>query len=201
MSKIILIRHAETDMAGTFCGQSNPALNDRGRTQLAALVHVLAAEPIDAVYASDLLRARQTAQVIAQSRAVECRLRPGLREVYFGRWEGLTWEQVERADSVYAQRWIDDYPHVCAPGGERVQDFERRVLDEVQWLSGEAKNRCIAVVTHAGVLRAVLQRLCGFSSSEAWEKTRSYCALVPYSVPAPYSVTEEAPLDGCEALS
>ncbi len=184
MSRILFIRHAETDMAGTFCGHSDPPLNQRGRTQLAGLLHALTAEPVDAVYASDLLRARQTAEVIAHSRGVNYHLRPALREVYFGTWEGLTWEQIEHADSVYAQRWIDDYPDLPAPGGEHFHDFERRVLEEVQRLGGEAKDRCIAVVTHAGVVRTVLHRLCGSSLSQAWEQTMSYCAVVSYRVPA-----------------
>ncbi len=57
MSRVLFIRHAETEMAGRFCGHSDPELNAQGRMQLAALTQLLSAEPIDTVYSSDLRRA------------------------------------------------------------------------------------------------------------------------------------------------
>jgi alpha-ribazole phosphatase len=185
MSEIFFIRHAETDMAGTFCGHSNPSLNLRGRDQLSQLLHALDTESIHAVYASDLLRAQETAAAIATSRGIECHLRPALREINFGRWEGLTWDEVEveHTDTAYAQRWINEYPNLPAPDGESFRDFENRVLDEMGLLMMKAKEHDIAVVTHAGVLRIVLCRLCGRSEDEAWEQTKSYCSIIRYTVP------------------
>jgi broad specificity phosphatase PhoE len=87
MSEILFIRHAETDMAGTFCGHSNPPLNMRGRNQLSELLSALNSESIDEIYASDLLRARETGETIAEARAIKCHLRPTLREINFGQWE------------------------------------------------------------------------------------------------------------------
>ncbi len=58
MSRVFFIRHAETEMAGRFCGHSDPELNAQGRMQLTELAHLLSAEPIDEVYSSDLRRAR-----------------------------------------------------------------------------------------------------------------------------------------------
>ena len=65
MSRVLFIRHAETEMAGRFCGHSDPELNAQGRMQLTSLAHQLSAEPIDTVYSSDLRRASATAQAIA----------------------------------------------------------------------------------------------------------------------------------------
>jgi alpha-ribazole phosphatase len=184
MSEILFIRHAETDMAGTFCGHSNPSLNARGRAQLSELMITLNTEDIGEIYASDLLRAQETGQEIARCFAIECHLRPPLREIDFGQWEGLTWEEIEQSDLVYAQRWVAEYPNLSAPGGERFDDFERRVLNEIEALAIKTKGHGVAVVTHAGVLRTVLCRLLKCSEEEAWRQTRSYCSIVRYKVPA-----------------
>jgi len=181
MSEILFIRHAETDMAGTFCGgRSDPELNARGRVQLAELISRLREEEISVVYTSDLRRAHQTGIAVARAFGVDCRARPALREIDFGQWEGLAWEEIERRDKAYALRWIAEYPHLQAPDGEDFCDFERRVLREVNTLSAEAEvSGCrIAVVTHAGVLRTVLCALEGYSEENAWEQTRSYCCSI-----------------------
>ncbi len=183
MSELLFIRHAETDMTGTFCGHSDPELNERGRIQLGELINRLRMEEIGVVYASDLRRAHTTGMAIAEAFGVDCRVRSALREINFGQWEGGTWKEIERRDGAYARRWIAEYPRLPAPDGESFHDFERRVLDEVKFLTleAEAADRRIAVVTHAGVLRTVLCALHGCSEDDAWEQTRSYCSIVRHT--------------------
>lgn len=180
MSEILFIRHAETDMAGTFCGHSDPELNARGYVQVAELIDRLREEEISVVYTSDLRRAHATANAIAKALGIECRARAALREIYFGQWEGLTWKEIEKQGEDYSRRWLAEYPSLSAPFGEDFLDFEQRVLDEVNFLSMEAstEGRRVAVVTHAGVLRAVLCILHGYSREDAWERTSSYCSIV-----------------------
>jgi alpha-ribazole phosphatase len=179
MSRVLFIRHAETEMAGRFCGHSDPELNAQGRTQLTSLAHQLSAEPIDTVYSSDLRRASATAQAIASVREIPQVIRPALREIDFGQWEGLSWEQIEQMDPEYARTWVARYPHLPAPSGETFHAFETRVLREVNHLL-DANRGPIAVVTHGGVLRAVLRHLCGCSDEEAWQQTQAYCSIVRY---------------------
>ena len=179
MSRVLFIRHAETEMAGRFCGHSDPDLNAQGQAQLAGLAQALSAETIGGVYSSDLRRAQSTAQAIAAGRNVPLTLSPALREIHFGNWEGLTWGQIERMDPEYARRWVDGYPHVTAPAGESFQKFEARVLEEVSHLI-DRDDDSIAVVTHAGVLRVVLRHLHGRSEQEAWQQTQKYCCVVCY---------------------
>jgi broad specificity phosphatase PhoE len=188
MSEILFIRHAETDMSGTFCGRSDPELNARGHLQLVELINNLSAENFDVVYSSDLRRAHTTARAIAHAFGRDCHVRSALREIDFGQWEGLTWKEIELRDETYARRWIAKYPRLPAPGGESFRDFERRVLDEVKVLSMEAETegRRIAVVTHAGVLRIVLCVFHGCSDDDAWEQTRQYCSVVRHSSATSY---------------
>jgi broad specificity phosphatase PhoE len=107
-----------------------------------------------------------------------------LREIDFGQWEGLTWKRIKQQDEVYARRWVAEYPHLPAPDGENVLDFEQRVLGEIKFMLTEAtsKGRSIAVITHAGVLRAILCKLLNCSEEEAWNRTSSYCSVVRYPV-------------------
>jgi alpha-ribazole phosphatase/probable phosphoglycerate mutase len=186
MSEILFIRHAETDMAGSFCGHSDPELNTRGQLQLGELINRLRTENIDVVYTSDLRRAHTTARAIAEAFSIDCHVRPALREIGFGQWEGLTWRLIEERDRTNAQRWIAEYPHLPAPDGEDFDNFEQRVLNEVNFLSriAPAGNRSVAVITHAGVLRTVL-RMHGTSDEDAWKQTRSYCTIVRHTCIAP----------------
>jgi len=197
MSELLFLRHAETDMAGAFCGHSDPELNARGRAQVGELINRLRTEEIGLVYTSDLRRAHTTGMAIAEAFGVGCHVRSALREIDFGQWEGTTWEEIERRDDAYSRRWLAEYPRLPAPDGESFPGFEQRVLDEVKFLSLEAAaaDCCIAVVTHAGVLRTVLCALHGCSEDNAWEQTRSYCSIVRHTSAASYSVqTVEA---GC----
>jgi broad specificity phosphatase PhoE len=136
---LLFIRHAETDLAGTFCGHSDPPLNARGHEQAARLAQQLAAQPFHAVYSSDLQRALQTAThlcpihdgLTVMSGKNHLTLRPALREIHFGDWESLTWPQIEALDPLYARRWADSFPHLPAPNGETFAHFESRVLNEL----------------------------------------------------------------------
>jgi alpha-ribazole phosphatase len=183
MSEILFIRHAETDMVGTFCGHSDPELNAKGLSQLTELLRKISKEDIGAVYTSDLRRARTTASAIAEAFAVECHASAALREIDFGLWEGLKWEEIERRDATYARSWAMQYPNLPAECGESFHDFKRRVLAELKRLSieVEARHRAIAVITHAGVLRTILTTFHQCSEEHAYELTKSYCSIVRHN--------------------
>jgi len=185
MSEILFIRHAETDSMGTFCGSSDPDVNDSGMEQIAGLLsgwrgEKRFGEPVEAVYSSDLKRASTTADALAGAFDLTCEVRPGLREIDFGAWEGLSWDEIWASHREYAERWVAEFPKLPAPNGEPYEQFVARVLDEVKQLSALADGRRIAAVTHAGVLRVILTELLGVDEAAAWERTRSYCCVVTY---------------------
>ena len=191
MNGLLFIRHAETDLAGTFCGHSDPPVNARGHQQIQALMRCLADEPIDAIYSSDLSRAVITANAFAEAFGARVTTSPTLREIHFGQWEGLTWNEIERRDAAYAKHWTEAFPHLPAPGGELFAQFEARVRSEVDRLLLLAQDKRIAVVTHAGVMRLVLETYCGYTAQRARAQTASYCctftcapSLTPHEVTA-----------------
>ncbi|MGA2251151.1 histidine phosphatase family protein [Terracidiphilus sp.] len=181
MNDLIFIRHAETHMAGAFCGQSDPPVNAAGHRQIQMLTENLRSEPIAAVFTSDLQRSVTTARVLAEPFDLPCIIRPALREIDFGKWEGLTWEKIEKLDSIFAQQWLESFPHLTPPDGESTEIFEARVMAETSYLLSQAESRSIAVVTHAGVMRVVLRTLCGFDEKTAWALTKPYCCMFRYA--------------------
>jgi alpha-ribazole phosphatase len=176
MSDLLLIRHGATDLAGTFCGHSDPPLNERGRQQVAALIGELANQRLEAVYSSDLLRAQETARPLATAKAASLCSVAGLREINFGDWEGLRWNEVEASNRQYAERWLAEYPNLGAPKGETLDGFEARVLAAVEPLLMDA--RPIAVVSHAGVMRVIMRRIGGFTEEHCFAHTKEYCSIV-----------------------
>jgi alpha-ribazole phosphatase/probable phosphoglycerate mutase len=178
MTGLLLVRHGETDMAARFCGHSDPELNQRGRQQLAGLLNRLSEHSIRRVYSSDLRRARQTAEAIAKHFRAELHVRPGLREIHFGLWEGLSWNDIEVRDPVLAKNWTSNHPNSTAPGGESSQQFAWRVRREMAFLLEEAMKSPIVAVTHAGFIRVALTNCCGVSEQEAWDRTMEYGSIM-----------------------
>ncbi len=204
-STLILIRHAHTDMAGRFCGISDPALSTRGLTQLPALNQKLQAYPLTHIFSSPLQRARQTAESIADGRQLPVEYVEFLHELAFGSWEGLDWDQILARDPEYAQRWLDSHPSVPAPGGEYFEDFFQRVQYAMTAIAGQSEGGCAAVVTHAGVIRTFLGSLaqvehitldltqCDYTSCwEVWRESGRWA--LPVAGPA---LGEAVGINGC----
>jgi alpha-ribazole phosphatase len=191
MSALIFIRHGETDMAGRFCGHSDPELNAAGELQVARVAEEVANLGIERIYSSDLLRAAQTASVLARRIGVEVELREKLREMDFGSWEGLRWQETEARFPQEADRWLQEFPLRSAPGGEAYAAFTARIEAAIKPLLRESHVRMIAVVTHRGVMRYALTRFFGFSEPEAWTRTAPYGAVVVAAC-APSSKPQEA---------
>jgi alpha-ribazole phosphatase len=174
----LFIRHAATDLAGTFCGSSDPPLNMLGRSQVEQLVTQLS-QPIHVLYTSDLLRAQQTADAIAHVHQAQIQRRPALRELHFGDWETLTWEQIEARNAGFAAKWVAEFPNLPTPNGEPIQHFRTRILAELKHIRAVAEpGQTVAVVTHAGPLRVLLEEFGHYAPQHAWERTREYTCVV-----------------------
>src|SRR5689334_18268303 len=106
-TRVLAIRHGETDwnVDSRIQGQLDIPLNARGRWQAGRLEAALVDEPIDAVYASDLQRAMQTAAPVAAVAGRPVRAEPGLRERSFGAFEGLTFGEIEERWPLESARW------------------------------------------------------------------------------------------------
>lgn len=188
MSAIVLIRHLETDLAGKFCGHSDPDLNAVGERRLQSLAEELAPLGITRIVSSDLRRASRTALAIGESIGISVERRSGLREIHFGVWEGLRWEEIEQRYHDEAQLWVSEFPTRSAPGGEPYREFVARVEAEFMALIADSHGTTTAVVTHRGVMQHALTRFFGFSEQDALKRTENYGAIVVASQSNPAEI-------------
>ena len=167
MTELILIRHGETDWnrEHRFQGQIDVPLNASGLAQAERLAERLAAETLDALVCSDLLRARQTAAPAAQRLLLEPDPQPGLREQGFGVLEGLALPEILARYPAEWTAWRRHDPDYALPGGEAVREFHARVLAALRELAARHAGRTLAVVTHGGVLDMVYRTAHGLPLS------------------------------------
>jgi broad specificity phosphatase PhoE len=183
MKEIVLIRHAETDLAGRFCGHSDPDLNAAGEHRLRSIIEEVAPLGVTRIYSSDLRRASRTATAIHERTGAPVEFRSGLREIHFGLWEGLTWEEVEQKYPTEAQLWVREFPACSAPEGEAYQDFVLRVEAEFKTALAGHENGALAVVSHRGVMQYALIRFFGLTENDARKQAENYGAVVVRSQP------------------
>ncbi len=153
-TRIILIRHGETawNRETRIQGHTDIPLSPLGVVQAARLAEALADEVLAAIYASDLSRARQTAEAVAAAQRLAVRLDPDLRERAFGRFEGLSWQEIDQNHPEDAARWRKREPAFAVGGGESLDAFSTRCLAAVARSATAHPGQSIAVVAHGGVL-------------------------------------------------
>jgi probable phosphoglycerate mutase len=159
---MLLLRHGESEWnaEGRWQGWADPPLSVRGRQQAVEAGRRLRGEGFDAVVASDLLRARHTAELIAGSLGLPGRIPTdaGLREYDLGAWSGLTRAQIEA-------EWADqlaDWRHGrvdSAPGGEARAAFAERLAAAVERVVAEFPGRTVLVISHGGAIGTIERQL------------------------------------------
>lgn len=156
-TRLHLIRHGETDWnrEGRWQGQIDIPLNQQGLEQARRTAAALEGTPIDAIYSSNLLRAMQTAEILAASRGLPMRLDARLREIHQGEWQGLRVSEIEaRHASLYEQRSSNPYAF-APPGGESTAEVQVRVLSFLAETSQKHPGEAVAVVSHGFVLAVI----------------------------------------------
>jgi broad specificity phosphatase PhoE len=141
VTTLLLVRHGETDWnaEGRLQGHTDRPLNDHGRSQAKDLAERLAGEGADAIYTSDLVRAKETAEIVGERLGLTVVVDPDLREKDWGTWEGLTGD--ERVQVEFE--------------GESTEDHRDRVMGAVRRIVARHPEQRIVVVTHGGSLRRI----------------------------------------------
>lgn len=173
IQRLWLVRHGVTSWNSTqrMCGVSDIALSETGRVQARWLARRLQREQIATIYSSDLLRAKETAEIIARSQpaSVHYVLSPAWRELNFGAWEGLTYTQI--AEQFPGQLdFFSDPEHVSPPNGESLAEVLQRIQPVLStFLQAHAVDKGdIVLVSHAGLLRALLCRVLTIPLTQQW---------------------------------
>ena len=177
MSLLLFLRHAEPeeDSRGRCYGSLDVGLSRAGAEHAERLARELAGLPLDAVYSSPRRRALDTAAPIAAVHNLVPEADNRLRELDFGILEGRRYEEIERSEPELFCAWMETPTEVSFPGGESYADLRRRAVaacDEIR-----RRNPCALVVTHGGVVRAVVSECLAIPAALIFRLDQSYGGL------------------------
>ncbi len=158
MPRLLLVRHGLTEWnsQGRIQGHSETELSKVGLAQAKALSERLADERLSAIYASNLGRARVTAEIIATPHRLSVQIEPRLCEADYGDWEGHTMDELRHRDPERASAWMTEPVDVCPPGGETLQQVADRVAAVLDELRTRPDDEQIVLVGHGGSVRALV---------------------------------------------
>ncbi len=161
IKRIIFIRSGETDWnkLGRWQGWVAAPLNDHGRYQVQALANFLRNIGVGALYASDLKRAVDTAEIIAARLGITPIYDPRLRERKIGTWQGMTNQELQNWYSDQYQAWLNDREHYQIPEGESLAQVYARMRAAFDDIVKEDKAETIGIVTHTVASRRLLAEL------------------------------------------
>lgn len=192
---LVLVRHGLTEGADGVCmGHCDLPLAEHGRPALERLARTWrddaaagrATVPAPGrVVASDLARARASADILADAFALPPTTEARLREMHFGEWEGRRWDALQRDDGERLARWMAGWATERTPGGEGFPDVAARTaewLDELR--TGAADGETVLAVAHAGSIRALLCRLMGWPLADAFRVRQDHARVTALRLPA-----------------
>lgn len=160
MTRFFLVRHGETadNVQMRYLGTRDEPLNENGKRQAQLVAEALSRIPVCMVVSSPMRRAADTAARIREACGAEFRLDPRLAEGSFGKWEGLTRDEVLRLgseDAALLARWESD-SSCSPPGGESIESLQKRVVSLVEELAAERAGDSVVLVSHVGPVKALL---------------------------------------------
>jgi phosphoserine phosphatase len=184
---MILVRHGQTEWnrVERFRGQADVPLNNTGLMQAASTGKRIAStwEPV-AVYSSPLSRAVKTAQATASLFDLTVQIHPGLADINYGIWQGLTPEEVSVDWPEKLAAWYKT-PHLaCIPGGESLAELRERAMAAVNELAGHHLGQTIVVVGHTVINRIILLGILGLGNERFWGLRQEPCAINVFEVGA-----------------
>jgi broad specificity phosphatase PhoE len=169
MLHLMLVRHGESEWNAQrrYQGQSDVPLSALGRRQAELVAERLAGQKIDAVYASDLQRAWETAGPIAEKNGLQVISEPRLRELKFGVLEGLTFEEAEAQYPEMIAAWLEDFNRP-PEGAETIDVFNARCASLLEELKQNHDEQVVLLVAHGGSLSEILREVLGLSREKRW---------------------------------
>ena len=163
MAKVFLIRHGEVDWnrQNAYIGSTDLPLNPMGQAQARQLADYLRTKKISAIYSSSLIRAVQTAEIIAERLGVAVNICPELREVDYGEWEGVPESEVRERYPDFYPGWRANPLEVRTPGGETFGELRDRALPAFIEIAKAHPKDNVAIIAHKSANRVILACLLG----------------------------------------
>jgi probable phosphoglycerate mutase len=178
-SRLLLVRHGEStwNAARRIQGQLDPPLSDQGAAQAIEVRERLAGHRLAGFYCSDLVRTRQTAELIAPAVGMDPVPEPGLREIALGAWEGRTREELIEEYPALWERWAREPDWDIVPGGEGAGPFTARVHGTLDGLRERHPHGDVLCVTHGGVVQVALLGVVGRASRGSFPFLIENCSV------------------------
>lgn len=179
MTRIFLIRHGETEWnaLGRLQGTSNVQLSTVGIHQAKLLAAHAPFQTADAIYSSDLIRARSTAEILAERFNLKLRVMLELREANFGDWEGHSVKELaEDLDSGFENFFINP-EHCYPPRGETFGECQTRMVSALQKIIAENENKRVIIVSHGAAIRLLLCAILEMPIRKMWSLAQFNMAL------------------------
>ena len=169
MLKFVLVRHGLTEwnQEGRYLGSSDVGLSEQGKIQAALLAPALDNFPIDVIYSSPLKRSVETAKQTGEHLGIEVTIDDRLRELNFGIFEGLTFQQAQGNYPDQMRRWLDDY-NQPPENGETISSLVERVSGFLKDTIVSNEGKCVLVFSHGGVLREILRQSLDLKKDQHW---------------------------------
>lgn len=170
-TKLFLVRHGETswNAGGRFQGHSDIPLTDRGKLQAESLANRLNKKKIDSFYSSDLIRAQETAEILAIPHKLTVHSMKELREINFGQWEGLTSQEIAENYSEISSEWWSNPLTTQIPSGEKLQDVVYRCKEAIAKIIEDQAGNNNVIVAHGGVIRVIVGSALGLDLNMFWK--------------------------------
>ncbi len=167
-TRLIFVRHAEAEgnLYREFHGWTDSPITEKGHKQAELAAKRLEGVKIDVIYSSSLKRTLQTAQYIANIKNLPIIRTDKLKEINGGDWEGKKWDELADLYPLENETW-EKRPHVHKmPNGESMEEFQERLLKEVQYIADNNKGKNICIVTHGTAIKAMMCRFKGCDLEE-----------------------------------
>lgn len=179
MMRLILVRHGQTEWNanGRYQGQSNVALSELGRSQAECLAENFPVQRLDAIYSSDLDRARETAECVGRKFGVPVCLESAFRELSFGDWEGLTYKEISTRWPEEANKLFTAPDALKIPNGELFQELQKRALAKIAVICKEHNDKTVAVFAHGAINKTILAGLMHIPLHYLWSLRQDNTAV------------------------
>lgn len=179
MMRLILVRHGQTEWnaGGRYQGQSNVALSDTGRKQARFLAERFPVRQLDAIYTSDLDRAKETAECVGKRLGLTVCPEKAFRELSFGDWEGLTYQEISSRWPEEAEKLFTAPDELVIPHGETFRDLQKRALDKIYSLYEQHIDQTVAVFAHGAINKTILAGLMHIPLHYLWSLRQDNTAV------------------------
>jgi broad specificity phosphatase PhoE len=183
-----------------FRGRADIKLDEVGIKQAEAAAARIAEWQVSAVYSSSLRRASTTAKILARPLGLEVKLLPGIIDIDYGEWQGLSPAEATAKDGGLYSKWLESPHKVKFPGGESLAEVRERAASAVDGLIAQHPKETVVLVSHKVVCQILILSLLGLNNSHFWQITQDVCAVnlfeVRGGVPSALSLNDTCHLKG-----